>query len=79
MTRLPYEFVVPRAEEIFERVLNAPDWEAMSHLERYFIFLTVCGWTDLDLYSEMLRRIDIAWDSIIRNQNKIKRIRNIFH
>lgn len=74
MNRLPYEFVVSRAEEIFERAINAPDWEAMSYLERYFIFLKVCGWNDLDLYREMLRRIDLAWEAIVRNKNEIKRI-----
>jgi len=79
MKRLPYEFVAPVAEELMVQVITAPEWEAMFYLAQYFIFLTSCGWTDQDLDREMLRHIDAAWDSIIRNQNQIKRIRSILN
>lgn len=79
MKRLPYEFVAAHAARLFDQVATAPDWEAMFYLEQYYIFIFTCGWTDQELDQEMLRRIDAAWDAIIRNQSKVRRLKSVLH
>lgn len=70
MPRLPYELVVIEADKILLQMVLAPDWRAHEYFERYLLFITACGWTDLEFDAETLRRVDAAWDLIIRSRER---------
>jgi hypothetical protein len=70
MPRLPYELVSIEADKILMKMVCAPNWRAHEYFERYLLFITACGWTDLEFDNETLRRVDAAWDLIFRGRNR---------
>jgi hypothetical protein len=66
MPRLPYDLVAIEADKILVKMVCAPSWRAHEFFERYLLFITACGWTDLEFDMETLRRVDAAWDLMAR-------------
>lgn len=75
MKRLPYEYVIHHAFEIYNQAALAPDWKTSDYLRQYYIFIFACGWTDFELRRELMIRIDAAWEPIIRHMQKVRNIK----
>lgn len=73
MARVPYEIVAIEANKIIMKMAASSSWDqAFEYWDQYIAFIESCGWTDKELDLELIKRVDGAWESII----KIRRIWN---
>lgn len=62
--KLPYDSIAMEADRLIMLAVVAP--YPRTYLDQYHDFLMACGWTDLELDRETLRRIDAAWERLHR-------------
>jgi hypothetical protein len=77
MVSVPYDIVALEASRLTTLAAVSSNWETASYwMDRYYAFLSSCGWAPLEFDQEMLRRIDIVWERIYQEAFYSSIIRN---
>jgi hypothetical protein len=70
MVRIPYDTIAIEADRLIVRMAISPTpRQARYYWELYIGFITACGWTDREFDKETLRRVDAAWENLVRIWN----------
>jgi peptide methionine sulfoxide reductase MsrB len=68
MDRLPYEKIVMKAMELFDKAVLCDDPVLQKTLfSNYTKYLASCGWTDMEFDAELLKHIDQNWNDRTTN------------
>jgi hypothetical protein len=63
MIKIPYEVIALEADKIIQRMVLSKDSSGL-YWEQYLFYIEACGWTDSELDSETMRRVDDSWEII---------------
>lgn len=68
MARVPYEIVAAEADRLIIKMAASLTRDRVLHYWNLYIsYIESCGWTDQEYDRETMKRIDLAWFNIKRN------------